>query len=65
MQVGHVRALKVGSQQFRDIAVALPPAQASDAERVEDGLLPTAMFKALYVNNSESFVVFNPRVKKN
>jgi predicted aspartyl protease len=65
MQVGHVRTLKVGSEQFRDIAVALPPAQAADAERVEDGLLPTAMFKALYVNNSESFVMFNPRVKKN
>jgi predicted aspartyl protease len=65
MQVGRVRSLMVGSQQFHDIAVALPPAVPSDAERVEDGLLPTAMFGALYVNNRESFVVFNPRMKKN
>lgn len=65
MQVGRVRSLTVGSQQFHDIAVALPEAAPSDSERVEDGLLPTAFFRALYVNNRESFVVFNPRVKKN
>lgn len=29
-----------------------------------DGLLPTALFGSLYVNNQERFVVFNPRVKR-
>jgi predicted aspartyl protease len=65
MQVGHVRALTVGSQKFHDIAVALPEAQAADEERVEDGLLPTALFNSLYVNNQDGFLMFNPRVKKN
>lgn len=65
VQAGRVRVLTVGSQQFRDIAVALPPSEPADAERVEDGLLPTALFQALYVNNRQSFVVFNPRPRKN
>jgi predicted aspartyl protease len=65
MQVGHVRALTVGSQKFHDIAVALPAPQAADADRVEDGLLPTSLFNAMYINNREGFVVFNPRAKKN
>jgi len=63
LNVGRVHALTVGSEQFHDIAVALPAAEP--AERIGDGLLPTALFQALYVNNRESFVVFNPRVKKN
>ena len=65
MQVGQVRALKVGSEEFRNLAVALPPAQSADEERVEDGLLPTSLFNAVYVNNQERFLVFNPHVKKN
>ena len=65
MQVGRVRALTVGTQQFHDIAVALPAPQAADAERIEDGLLPTSLFNAMYVNNREGFLVFNPRSRKN
>jgi hypothetical protein len=49
--------------QFHDIAVGL--AAADPAERIGDGLLPTAFFNSLYVNNHNGFVVFNPRVKKN
>jgi predicted aspartyl protease len=63
LKVGRVRALKVGSQQFHDITVAV--AAAEPAERIGDGLLPTALFQSLYVNNREGFVVFNPRVNKN
>jgi len=65
LQVAHVRALAVGAQKFNDLVVALPDAQTADAERVEDGVLPTSLFKSLYVNNHEGYVVFNPRVKKN
>jgi predicted aspartyl protease len=64
-KVGRVRALQVGSEKFHDVDVALPDAQSTDAERIEDGVLPTAMFKAIYINNREGFVVFNPRMKKN
>jgi predicted aspartyl protease len=63
LQVGRVNTLTVGSQQFHDIAVALPASEP--AERIGDGLLPTALFQTLYVNNRQGFVVFNPRVRKN
>jgi hypothetical protein len=61
-QVGRVDVLRVGSQQFHDLTVALPAAEPG--ERIGDGLLPTALFQAIYVNNREGFIVFNPRVKK-
>jgi predicted aspartyl protease len=62
MQVGRVDRLTVGSEQLHDLAVALPAAEPR--ERIGDGLLPTALFQAVYVNNREGFIVFNPRVKK-
>ena len=64
-KVGRVRSLQVGSEKFHDVDVALPDAQPTDADRIEDGVLPTALFKAVYFNNREGFVVFNPRLKKN
>jgi predicted aspartyl protease len=63
LQVGRLHLLTVGSEQFHDIAVALPDAEP--AARIGDGLLPTALFQGLYVNNREGFVVLNPRAKKN
>jgi predicted aspartyl protease len=63
LQVGRVHVLTVGSQEFHDVTVAL--AAAEPAERIGDGLLPTALFQSLYINNRESFVVFNPRQKRN
>jgi predicted aspartyl protease len=64
-KVDRMRALQVGTEKFHDVNVALPDTQPSDAERIEDGVLPTALFNAVYVNNREGFVVFNPRMKKN
>lgn len=65
MQVGHIRELTVGSEKLHDLTVGLPDVQAADAERVEDGVLPTALFNAVYFNNSGGFVVFNPKLEKN
>lgn len=62
MQMGRIHTLVVGQELFRDVEAALP--QADPAERIGDGLLPTNLFETLYVNNRESFVVFNPRVKR-
>jgi hypothetical protein len=45
------------------LTAALPATEP--AERIGDGLLPTALFQTLYVNNRDGFVVFNPRMKKN
>jgi len=63
LKVGRIRMLKVGSQEFHDLVVALPATEP--AARIGDGLLPTALFKSLYVNNHEGFVMFNPRPRKN
>jgi predicted aspartyl protease len=65
LRVGRVPTLAIGPEKFHDITVALPDAQSSDSERVEDGMLPMSLFRAIYVNNQEGFVVLNPRMKKN
>jgi hypothetical protein len=62
LAVGRVRTLRVGSQEFHDIPVALPA--IGPAEHIGDGLLPMALFRAVYVNNRDGFVIFNPRVRK-
>lgn len=63
LKVGRIHMLKVGSQQFHDLVVALPATEP--AARIGDGLLPTALFKSLYVNNHEGFVMLNPQPRKN
>jgi len=61
--VGRLRGLTIGSQQFHDLTAAV--AATESAQQIGDGLLPTALFHVLYVNNREGFVVVNPRVGKN
>jgi hypothetical protein len=55
-----VNALTIGDQHFHNIKLALLTPVAGES-RTEDGLLPTILFRALYVNNREGFVVFNPK----
>jgi hypothetical protein len=63
LRTGKVHNLTVGSVQFHDLPVAL---YASDPkEPIGDGLLPTTLFQAMYVNNREGFVIFNPKLRKN
>ena len=62
LQMGRVRLLTVGSQQFHDIAALL--LAFAPGVPMGDGLLPTMLFRAVYVNNHEGFVVFNPRTRK-
>jgi hypothetical protein len=53
--------LSVASHRFRDVPVTLTisaPPQPND-----DGLLPMALFDAIYVNNQHNFVVLNPHTK--
>jgi hypothetical protein len=63
MQMETVHSLTVGSQQFHNLAIARASIEAE--EQIGDGLLPMAMFRVLYVNNREGFVVLNPRRRKN
>jgi hypothetical protein len=59
---GTIRALEVGGEHLRNVPATASTAQPS--EHVGDGMLPTSLFQSLYVNNRESFVVFNPRVAR-
>jgi hypothetical protein len=61
MNTSHLEHLIVASRQFQDIPVTL--AASAPQGRFEDGLLPTSLFSSLYVNNSQNFVIFNPRAK--
>jgi hypothetical protein len=63
MPAGTVPMLTVGSEKFREITAILP--ESEPGVQMGDGLLPTTLFRALYVNNREGFVVFNPRARKN
>jgi hypothetical protein len=62
VQVGTIQRLTVGSQEFRNISVAVTASEPT--EQIGDGLLPMALFRVLYINNREGFVVFNLRVKE-
>jgi hypothetical protein len=51
--------LNLGTVQFRNLDVQLTPRLAGQAGW-EDGILPLALFDAIYFNTAESFVVLNP-----
>jgi hypothetical protein len=62
MQAGRVNMLTVGSEKLHQVAAILPDVDPDVP--MGDGLLPTILFRALYVNNHDGFVVFNPRIRK-
>ena len=69
MSVGLIETLRIGKQELRDLRFAFlrgrVDGRSADVNpedfRAEDGLLPTVLFRALYVNNREGYVVFNPK----
>jgi predicted aspartyl protease len=61
VRTGRIRHLAVGGQTFHDLPLVLMPETASAEPRVEDGLLPTRLFRAVYFDNRERFVLLNPR----
>ena len=54
--------VRIGSRVLREIAFLVP---AGAGRRVigagEDGLLPTALFKRVFISYSDHFVIFDPR----
>ena len=54
--------VRIGSRVLREIAFLVP---AGTGRRVigagEDGLLPTAIFKRVFISYSDHFVIFDPR----
>jgi predicted aspartyl protease len=61
LRTGRIRHLAVGGQAFHDLPVVLAPEGSGAEARAEDGLLPTNLFRAVYFNNREQFVLLNPR----
>jgi predicted aspartyl protease len=61
LEFGRLHELVVGPEKFHNLPVALPAAELSN---IGDGLLPTNLFTALYINSREGFVVLNPRNKE-
>ena len=55
-----MNAFTIGDQHLHDVKLALLPPGAGEPQS-EDGLLPTILFHALYVNNREGFVILNPK----
>jgi len=57
VQAGRLPALRLGAETLRDLAVAVAPGGA----RAEGGLLPLSLFRAVYFNHREGYLIFNPR----
>jgi hypothetical protein len=57
IQMSWAPELRVGSEVIRNVAVGIAP---QDSARAEDGLLPTSLFRAVYFDNREGFVILNP-----
>jgi predicted aspartyl protease len=62
LQMGRIHTLSVGQELLRDVVTTLP--ENDPGARIGDGLLPTSLFEAIYINNRDGFVVFNPHIKK-
>jgi hypothetical protein len=58
---GELRDFVVGDIRLGNRAVALLPSVSPAGTRREDGLLPASLFRAVYVNQDEGFVILNPR----
>ena len=61
LRAGSIRRLIVGGQRFEDLPVVLVSDGQGAEGRNEDGLLPTSLFRAVYFNNRDGFVLLNPR----
>ena len=53
---GRLRKFAVGGRHFVNLPVALVP--PSGEGREENGLLPTCLFRSVYINHQERFVIF-------
>ncbi len=59
VQQGRLRALRIGETTFADLPMTMMPPDG----REEDGLLPMNLFRAVYVNHKEHYLILNPSVR--
>lgn len=61
VSTGRLRKLTIGDEKFQELPVMIVENPAA-ASRLENGLLPTSLFRSIYFNNTHNFVILNPRL---
>lgn len=61
ISTGRLRRLQVGAEKFAGLPVRVIDNRAAAEGRPENGLLPTRLFRSIYFNNTQNFVILNPR----
>lgn len=55
-----IGSIQIGSERFKNLPVMLATVHKTES-RWENGLLPTGLFRAIYFNHHENFVILNPQ----
>ena len=63
MRAAYLRTLQIGSARFSKLPVALVEAPGAE-DRFGDGLLPTSLFRSIFFNNKEGYVLLNERASQ-
>ncbi len=53
--------LKIGNEKYFDLQVISIGAEANHEDRIEDGLLPTNLFRGIYFNYRKNYLILNPK----
>jgi hypothetical protein len=61
VDAGRIRTFQIGSEIISNLSVRLTRARDNE-RRWENGLLPTALFRGVYFNHENGYVILNPRV---
>jgi hypothetical protein len=59
-RMGELGALDVGGQAISGLTATLMP-RVDPSSQIEDGVLPTALFRSIYFNHRDNYIVLNPR----
>lgn len=64
LSTGRLRKLQLGSEKFSGLPVRVVDNRTAAEGGPESGLLPTSLFRSIYFNNTQNFVILNPRVSE-
>lgn len=64
VQVAVLRSLRLGDNTLHDLPAALLQSGAANLDRSDDGLLPIYLFRSIFFNNKEGYVILNPQMLK-
>ncbi len=61
IEAGRIRAFQIGGATISNLPVRITGIRDSE-NRLENGLLPTSLFRAIYFNHERGYVILNPRI---